>query len=187
METSSLLNRPPERWIASLIEHSHGRLYRFPHDLVLRRPVSPREARLMVAAGDLTMPVASWVLREVPRPGSSNRSSGGNTNTTTINTSSRSNRGKRFTVAGAIMVKGERLRWECVDADARPEVLNMMLDLVRGLHRRGIVHGNIHPEAFIWHPDDGSLRLVDFSCGRELSKRDPKLWWDKSAAAVGDA
>ncbi|GAB1317893.1 hypothetical protein MFIFM68171_08103 [Madurella fahalii] len=160
-ELDPILDIAPEQWIASMTPHTGGKLYRFAPDLVYKSQVSAREAALMRAAGDLTIPPVSLVVRGLagrPSPGGATA------------------------VVGVIMDKGRRFRWWCVDGEMRREVVTMMVQLLRRLHGRGIVHGSVNPASFVWNREDGSLRLVDFAGARFLHE-DPRLWDDQ---CVGD-
>lgn len=156
-ELDPILDIPPEQWIAAMIPGTGGKLYRFAPDLVYKSNVSPREAALMRAAGDLTMPPVCRVVRGLAA------GSGG-------------------TTVAVITDRGRRLRWGCVDGEVRHEVAATMFRLVARLHGRGVVHGAVNPSSFVWNGADGSLRLVDFAAARRAGE-DPRLW---DHGCVGD-
>ncbi|KAK4160863.1 kinase-like domain-containing protein [Cladorrhinum sp. PSN259] len=138
-----ILDFPPEQWIASMIGNT-GLLYRFSDDLVYKSNVTPREADMMEAAGDLTMRPLSRVIWKGSR-----RTNG---------------------TKAVIMEAGKRFRGSRIPQEKRRQVVVEMFQILEKLHGKGIVHGNIKESNFLWSRKDGQLKVVDFSSARFIEE-----------------
>ncbi|KAK3349020.1 hypothetical protein B0T25DRAFT_546998 [Lasiosphaeria hispida] len=147
-EDDPMLDYPPENWIASMIGTA-GQLYRFSDDLVYKSNVTPREADLMEAAGDLTMQPLTRVVCKGSRPDTGTKA--------------------------VIMEAGTRFRARDVAPKDRQAVVTKMFVLLGELHRRdGIVHGDIKESKFLWGRG-GRLKIIDFSSARFIDEN-PGSW-----------
>lgn len=147
-EDDPMLDYAPETWIASMIGSS-GLLYRFSESLVYKSNVTPREADLMEAAGNLTLRPLTRVIWRGSRPTTGTKA--------------------------VIMEFGKRFRpGDIAPPRLRAVVIEMFL-LVQTLHdQHGIVHGDIKLSNFLWGRD-GRLKLADFSSARFIEEN-PDSW-----------
>ncbi|KAK0624946.1 hypothetical protein B0T17DRAFT_507974 [Bombardia bombarda] len=147
-EDDPMLDYPPEDWISSMIG-TRGLLYRFSDSLVYKTNITPREADLIEAAGDLTLKLRTRVLWK----------------------GSRSPAGTK----AVIIDHGRRFMPPDVAPDKRKAVVLEMFLLLDKLHNQhGIVHGDIRASKFLWGRD-GRLKLVDYGSAKFITE-DPKSW-----------
>ena len=147
-EDDPMLDYSPERWINSMIGNS-GLLYRFNESLVYKSNVTPREADLMEAAGDIAMRPVTRVVWKGSRPATGTKA--------------------------VIMELGKPFVWTRVSPSLRRGVVLQMFDLLGKLHNDyGIVHGDIKESNFIWGRDK-RLRLIGFASARFVAE-DPSSW-----------
>ncbi|KAK3317624.1 kinase-like domain-containing protein [Cercophora scortea] len=147
-EDDPMLDYPAEEWIKSMMGKS-GLLYRFSESLVYKSNVTPREADLMEAAGDLTLRPRTRVIWKGSRPATGTKA--------------------------IIMEYGKRFKPKDIPPNRRRNVVLEMFVLVEKLHgQRGIVHGDIKQSNFLWGRD-GHLKLADFGSARFIEEN-PDSW-----------
>ncbi|KAK3689391.1 kinase-like domain-containing protein [Podospora appendiculata] len=147
-EDDPMLDYPAEEWIKSMMGKS-GLMYRFSESLVYKSNVTPREADLMEAAGDLTLQPRTRVIWKGSRPATGTKA--------------------------IIMEYGKRFKPRDIPSNRKRNVVLEMFVLVEKLHgQRGIIHGDIKQSNFLWGRD-GCLKLADFGSARFIEET-PDSW-----------
>jgi hypothetical protein len=127
------------RGMESVIGAGGGSIvYKFSDTLALKDRCCKRETDFMTLAGDLSMPLVS-IFGKVERD--------------------------TWYQRGVVMELGTPLEVENIHKKDRPSVAFQMLDLVNGLRRRKIVHGDIKPANMVWDKNR-RIRLIDFGSAR---------------------
>lgn len=126
-------------------------IYRYSNTLAYKPVCRKRETKLMAIAGDLTVPVVSKVgiVDDVS---------------------------SQWYQKGALIGIGCPVDVTKILPAERTSIAKHMAVLVAGLHRRGIIHGDIKPENFVKEPHSDVLKIFDFSSARMVDNSDLNTW-----------
>lgn len=126
-------------------------VYKYSNTLAYKPVCRKRETKLMVVAGELTLPVVSKV--------------------GVVDDMS-----AQWYQKGALMELGYPIDVTRIFPAERVSIAKQMMILVTTLHRKGILHGDIKPERFVKQPGSGALKIVDFSLARMADDSDLNTW-----------
>lgn len=126
-------------------------VYKYSETLAYKPICRKRETKLMVVAGELTLPVVSKV--------------------GVVDDMS-----AQWYQKGALMELGYPLDVTKILPAERISIAKHMMILVTALHRKGILHGDIKPEMFVKQPGSDALKIVDFSSARMIDDSDLNTW-----------
>lgn len=137
--------------ISILSNGSQCPIYKYSETLAYKPVCRKRETKLMVVAGELTLPVVSKV--------------------GVVDDMS-----AQWYQKGALMELGYPIDVTRILQAERVSIAKHMLILVTALHRKGIIHGDIKPERFVKQPGSDALKVVDFSSARMIDDSDLNTW-----------
>lgn len=126
-------------------------VYKYSNTLAYKPVCRKRETKLMVVAGELTLPVVSkiGVVDDMSA---------------------------QWYQKGALMELGYPIDVTRILPAERVSIAKHMMILVTALHRKGILHGDIRPERFVKQPGSDELKIVDFSSARMRDDSDLNTW-----------
>lgn len=137
--------------VSIITNSSQCPVYKYSNTLAYKPVCRKRETKLMVVAGEITLPVVSKV--------------------GVVDDMS-----AQWYQKGALMELGYPVDVTRILPAERVSIAKHMMILVTALHRKGILHGDIKPERFVKPPGSDALKIVDFSSARMADDSDLNTW-----------